>query len=232
MKMLMKAALAAALVAVSATAPATETATPITPDAIHATLEKMPAGDAQRGKAVHDANFCASCHGVNGVASTDQWPTVSGQPVYVTEKALVEFRGGARHGDHMDELMTAVSKKLTDAEIADLAAFYATQPGAPGAEKPLPTPALVTQGDPKRMIAPCGMCHGQDATGSASGRVPVLHGQTERYHEAALLKYRTGARQSDLNREMRMIAEKLTDQEIHDLAAYYASLPGKDAAKK
>lgn len=233
MKMLMKAALAAAFAAVCAAAPAAEanSAAPITPDGIRAQLEKMPAGNAERGRKVHEANFCSSCHGAAGVAPTENWPTVSGQPEYVTKKALIEFRGGFRRGDRMDELMTAAAKKLSDADIADLAAFYAAQPGAPAATAELPAPELVTKGDTKRMIAPCAMCHGKDATGSATGIMPILHGQSARYHEAALKKYRAGERKGDFSREMRMIAEQLTDKEISELAAYYASLPGKDAAK-
>jgi cytochrome c553 len=68
----------------------------------------------------------------------------------------------------------------------------------------------------------CQACHGLDGKAKVP-EAPNLAGQTEPYLMKALGDYKTGARQNDM---MSLVAPKLSDQDIADLAAYYASLPG------
>lgn len=206
----------------------------LTPQEFKAVVAKLPQADAKAGAAAHAQRFCSSCHGQAGVSAAKNWPTLAGQPYAVTVKSLLDYRDGRRQGDSTARMMTSAAKTLTDKDIADLAAYYAGLPGSKGdaeSAKVSISPQvmrMVAKGDPKRMITPCGACHGADARGNLNGEVPVLHGQTPIYLEAALKQYRANARTSDIVSEMRFFAKQLTDAEIKELAAYYAAQPGAE----
>ena len=191
-------------------------------------VDELPAPTALGGFAVHSKNFCGSCHGPNGVAQTAMWPHVSGQPFEVTAKALLEYRAGLRSSGAQAALMAKAAQKLSDQQIADVAALYEYLPGrnAKKAAPTTPAPELVNSGDASRYITPCAACHGIDARGNNNGLVPVLHGQQATVLAAALKDYRSGARQSDMLGEMRVFSRKLTDAEIEQLANWYAAQPG------
>ena len=64
---------------------------------------------------------CAACHGPQGIATLPEAANLAGQDATYLTRQLQAFRSGAR----VHELMTVVSKTLTDEQVADLAAFYA-----------------------------------------------------------------------------------------------------------
>jgi len=66
--------------------------------------------------------MCAPCHGVNGLAVAPNTPHLAGQP----EPSLVEQLHAYRNGKRPHEGMSVVAKPLTDADIADLAAWFAS----------------------------------------------------------------------------------------------------------
>ena len=77
------------------------------------------AQDAVAGRAKADT-ACALCHGQNGIASMPSAPNLAGQaPIYLSEQ-LKNYRSGKRQ----HEVMSVIAKPLTDAEIANLAAWY------------------------------------------------------------------------------------------------------------
>jgi len=76
--------------------------------------------------------------------------------------------------------------------------------------------------------APCTACHGADGRGIAPN-FPVLAGQYADYLAKSLKQYRSGERNNAL---MAPMAAGLSDDDIADLAAYYASLPGLKVPKK
>ena len=76
--------------------------------------------DAASGRA--KAQMCAPCHGANGLAVAPNTPHLAGQP----EAYLVEQLKAYRSGKRTHEVMAVVAKPLTDAEIADLAAWFAS----------------------------------------------------------------------------------------------------------
>lgn len=69
--------------------------------------------------------------------------------------------------------------------------------------------------------ATCVACHGQDGLGMAD-EFPVLAGQWASYLEQALKQYKSGARKNAI---MAGFAAALSEQDIKDLAAYYAAMP-------
>ncbi|MCS0494237.1 cytochrome c [Ancylobacter sp. MQZ15Z-1] len=79
------------------------------------------AGDAKLGKAKASAQ-CAVCHGPTGISQLPEAPNLAGQVEMYLVKALNDFRSGARS----NEMMTIVSKGLSDADVANLAAWYAS----------------------------------------------------------------------------------------------------------
>ena len=76
------------------------------------------AGDAANGRVL--ARACSACHGKLGLASDPEVPNLAGQSAYYVEKALNDYRSGARE----DRRMTLMAESLTDEAIDDLAAWY------------------------------------------------------------------------------------------------------------
>lgn len=80
---------------------------------------------AQQGRADvgrSKAQQCAVCHGPLGQATAPDAPHLSGQNPAYTEAALKAYRSGARR----HEVMAVMAKPLSDQDIADLAAWYAS----------------------------------------------------------------------------------------------------------
>jgi cytochrome c553 len=76
------------------------------------------AGDVAAGK--RKAAQCQTCHGLDGLSKLPEAPNLAGQPEPYLTKALNDFRHGVRKND----MMTIVVKSLSDADVADLAAYY------------------------------------------------------------------------------------------------------------
>ena len=78
------------------------------------------AGDVAAGKA--KAGMCGSCHGVNGISMNPMWPNLAGQKEQYLAKQIKAFRDGVRK----DPMMSPMSSMLSDSDIANLAAYYAS----------------------------------------------------------------------------------------------------------
>ena len=77
-------------------------------------------GDVSAGKA--KAGTCASCHGAEGISANSLWPNLAGQQEQYLVKQLKAFRDGER----TDPLMSPMAKNLSDEDIDDLSAYYAS----------------------------------------------------------------------------------------------------------
>ena len=77
------------------------------------------AGDPAAGKT--KSAVCAACHGPTGKSTNAAWPNLTGQKQTYMVKQLEAFRDGSRKSP----LMSPMAKPLSDADIADLAAFFA-----------------------------------------------------------------------------------------------------------
>ena len=75
----------------------------------------------------------------------------------------------------------------------------------------------------KAKSAVCAVCHGAQGI-SAVPIYPNLKGQKEAYLYASLKAYKSGQRQGGMSAIMKPQADLLSDQEMLNLAAYYASL--------
>ncbi len=202
-----------------------------TPASLRAALAALPKGDAERGKTLNQSLFCASCHGNEGVAPTQNWPHLAGQRAAYTAKMLLDYQRSLRRENQGAALMHDVAVMLTPQQIADLAAYYERLPapredGTPRPKKALDPETLVRKGDPSRLITPCASCHGTRAQGGKF-EAAALAGQNPKYLLRTLLDYQSGVRNSDAARGMREFATRLTREEMEALATYYADLPVK-----
>lgn len=77
------------------------------------------AGDVVAGKAL--AAKCEACHGLDGLSKIPEAPNIAGQVENYLVKQLTAFKGGERQND----MMSAIAPSLSEADIADLAAYYA-----------------------------------------------------------------------------------------------------------
>jgi cytochrome c553 len=75
-------------------------------------------GDVKAGRL--RAAQCAACHGIDGLSKQPDAPNLAGQTEDYLVKALNDFKSGARQ----NELMSVMAKSLSDADIANLAAYY------------------------------------------------------------------------------------------------------------
>jgi len=161
-------------------------------------------GDPGAGQAL--ATPCAACHGAEGVSGNPSSPSLAGQDAQYLAAALHAYKDGTRN----NTTMKALSAVLDDTAIKNLAAFYAgLQPQAPNVPKPLSAPQWAER---------CDRCHGVNGN-STDPRIPALAAQREAYLEKVLDAYRTGARRSP---EMAAMSEVLSENDVRNLAAYYA----------
>jgi len=95
------------------------------------------AADIEAGKA-KVATVCAACHGVNGVSVSDTIPNLAAQRAAYLEAQLKAFKDGARKAPSATSpiaTMAAIATQLSVAEMADVAAYFSSLPGASGAAK-------------------------------------------------------------------------------------------------
>jgi len=101
------------------------------------------AADVDAGKAKVQA-VCAACHGANGVSVSDAIPNLAGQKPAYLEAQLKALKAGTRK----NEIMNAIASQLSPAEIANVAAYFATQTGATATAKSDFLPNLVKSSVP------------------------------------------------------------------------------------
>ena len=152
--------------------------------------------------------------------SRPKFPHLAGQSGAAIYKQLHDYRTGSR----THPLMTDIAKALEEAQIADVAAYYAGQPKrnpnpATLAESPAVDRAAGRTRRSRRNIPPCAACHRPGSGGPIE--TPILSEQDRDYLVAQLKMYASGERRNDVYGRMRTIAARLTPAEIAGLARYY-----------
>lgn len=97
------------------------------------------AADIEAGKA-KVAEVCAACHGMNGVSVSDAIPNLAAQRAAYIESQLKAYRDGTRKPPNAAgaaAIMNAMAAQLSPEQMADVAAYFASLPGSPGAKSPL-----------------------------------------------------------------------------------------------
>lgn len=187
--------------------------------------QRIGSGDVARGKAKIESEICQECHGEFGVGlSPSAAPKLAGQYAAYIIKQVTDFRSGARK----HAVMNKMAAGLPDDDIADIAAFYASNSVMQGSglvTMPL-AEKLFYSGDAVRNLKPCGSCHGQYGKGGGSplAIAPVIGGQHKIYLRGQLRNWKSNERANSPNGEMNDIARSLSDEEIDALADFISGL--------
>ena len=178
------------------------------------------AGDIENGRqlASEDGEDCQDCHSMNGESLDPEDPNIGGLSATYIYKQLQDYKSKKRD----ERGMYRAVRKLSDQELSDLSAYYASQPIAARANPDAEPPVLVNKGDSKRMIRACNSCHGQNGEGGMYD-MPALVGQRKGYFILALEEFKEEDRTNDIYWRMRDVSKQLTEEEIEALAEYYSS---------
>ncbi|MDX1656207.1 MAG: c-type cytochrome [Candidatus Competibacteraceae bacterium] len=185
--------------------------------AINAQAEGDPSAGAQK------AATCAACHGQNGVSNNPEWPNLAGQHALYTVKQLQEFKSG----DRVNATMNGMAAPLSEQDMEDLAAYFASQQPSYGEADPELVELgeqIYRGGNMTTGVPACMACHQATGQGNPAARFPALGGQHALYTENQLKAFRSMQRANDAGQMMRNIAAKMTDQEIKAVASYIQGL--------
>jgi cytochrome c553 len=199
----------------------------------------VAAGNPEAGKQA--AAACMACHGADGNSMalpppTEQWPKLAGQvPEYII-KQIRDFKAGRR----ANAQMTPMAQNLAEADIANVAAYFAAQQVTANDVTDKTQFALGEKifnkgkGARSEFVAACAGCHGPKGAGLKDWAktyatppvvlAPAIGGQHASYLVKQLKSFKDGSRGNDASNTMRDIARRLSDTEITALATYVASI--------
>ena len=172
--------------------------------------QSIAAGDAVNGARL--SQTCMGCHGAPGLRNASpvyKVPMLGGQHADYLVVALKAYKNKERS----HPTMQAQSANLSDQDMADIAAYFASQSGnhRPYAGK------VAEEG--KNASAVCASCHGPEGKAD-NPAYPKLAGQYHDYIERALLDYKSGKRQNAI---MSGFVATLNEEQIKEIAAWFSS---------
>lgn len=174
---------------------------------------KQAAGDVSAGKVIAEKS-CKACHGLDGRGVAPAIPHLAAQRERYLLVSLVEYKDGRRTHAALRDL----AKNMSDADMRNIAAYYASQPPVVNAAA-----TDVKHSSPyeegKRLAAACAKCHGEDGNSKVPG-TPTLAGQQPHYLVAAIQEYHQGERATPTMKGMLRDASTL---ELENLALYFAA---------
>jgi cytochrome c553 len=169
------------------------------------------AADLEAGR--RKAEVCTPCHGPDGNSTNPAIPSLAGQPPLYTYYQLLQFREGQR----VDPQMSPFAMGLSDADMQDIAAYYAAQ--TPVAPRSTGDPAKLEAGQRLVQVHHCDSCHAPGLVGQQ--HIPRLAGQHYEYLLKQLRAYKAQTR-TDLDGSMTMAAQPLSAEDI-EILAYFIS---------
>ena len=162
-------------------------------------------GDPKAGEPL--SGQCGGCHGAHGVSHDAATPSLAGQDAQYLVTATKAYRDHTRHHDVM-------LADATDAQIENIAAFYAVQESK-AAEK--------GRTSAKLLIEKCDRCHGPNIDNAALP-IPKINGQDREYLARAMRAYRDDRRESSMMHKMTL---PYSDTLIETAANHYSSQPAQ-----
>jgi cytochrome c553 len=179
------------------------------------------------GSEARAVTVCARCHDADSLPTVSRLvPVLAGQFETYLATALRQYANGSRKSG----IMQPVAAELDEQTIAKLAAYYAGL-SPPQTNAPSPPPreqiqrgqVIAASGIPAKGVPPCLACHG-----GSTANFPKLAGQHAAYIVGQLRLWRRGMRKdSTLGAIMAPIAQRLTPDQIDDVAAFFESLAGE-----
>jgi cytochrome c553 len=184
---------------------------------VHAEGDADPAKTVAAGAA--KAVVCGACHGANGNSVNPEWPSLAGLGADYIAQQLQNFKEGKRQ----NPIMMPNAMTLSPEDMTDLGAYFDSLKNTGLEADPSHYKAgekLYRGGDAVRGIPACMACHGPAGVGNEAAKFPALRGQQPIYVVKQLHDYASGARTTGPNNVMQMIAARLTDDDMRNLAAY------------
>ena len=185
--------------------------------AILLTQTAQAAGDPEAGAKL--AYTCLGCHGIDGYRNaypSYRVPKLGGQSEAYLAIALTGYRDGSRS----HPTMQAQAQSLSEQEIQDVAAYFASVASETVA-------AGGTKGASFDKAQACAACHGENGI-SISPTWPTLAGQHEEYLEYALRQYMAGPRGDAV---MQAHAAHVAQEDVKMLARYFAGIDGLETTR-
>jgi cytochrome c553 len=176
--------------------------------------------DLAAGRAIAEAD-CSDCHGMDGRGATAEIPNLTAQPVQYLVEALHAYRDGGR----MHAALQDMASGMSEADILNIAGYYASLPPLTLVED-IPTgEASYTKG--ATVAALCEQCHGEKGISTTEG-IPNLAGQQPAYLMVSTQEYKDGSRGHVDKAEMLVGVGQV---DIEKMAMYFAaqSAPAREA---
>lgn len=184
--------------------------------------DPMPNGPGLAELDSDPAKKCARCHREGETSQNRLVPRLAGQSQAYIEMSLRDYAKGLRRSG----IMQPIAAALDEGGIAKAAQYYARLPRAASvstadAEQIARGRTIAMRGVPEAGVPACLACH----SGKSAAAFPTLDGQHAPYIVGQLQLLRRGVRdQSVYGKIMSVIAPRLTDPQIADVAAYFASV--------
>ncbi|NNK33141.1 MAG: cytochrome c4 [Xanthomonadales bacterium] len=182
------------------------------------------AGDAAAGQS--KSAICAACHGVDGNSAVPNWPKLAGQHEQYLLRQLQLIKSGARP---VPEMM-AITPGLSDQDLMDLSAYFASQTinGGVADETKVPLGERIYRaGNADSGVPACMACHGPAGEGNPLAGYPALAGQHAVYTAKMLKGFRAGENWGEDDASSAVMngsAAELTDEEIDAVSSYLQGL--------
>lgn len=164
---------------------------------------------------------CGACHGATGQSAAPNFPRLAGQNEVYLAKQLKDFASGDRKSPMMKEKVALMDERM----ILSLAAFYARQAAAntPSSDAQLMAVGqfVYQRGNVYAGLPACQSCHGPEARGTQ--QLPRLAGQHPAYIATQLRNFHQAERSND-GVAMKFVTSRMSDLEVHAVAAYLGHL--------
>lgn len=184
----------------------------------------LAAGDADAGQG--KSALCAACHGADGNSAIPMWPKIAGQHAGYLQRQLGLIKSGNRQIPEMAGIVMGLSEQ----DMADLAAYFASQTvsaGVTNAELRTAGERLYRAGNPATDVPACMACHGPVGAGNPISDYPALAGQHSVYTEKMLTQFKAGdswGADDTGSNVMVSVTQRLTAEEIKAVASYIQGL--------
>jgi len=187
---------------------------------------KPAKADPAKGQQIA-SQVCLACHGTDGNGTAPANPKLASQHPEYLYKQLRNFKvqEGARQAERASALMVGFATTLSDQDMRNVAAYYASQPLKPSTAR---NKDIVEMGQriyrggiASKNIPACAGCHSPNGAGIPA-QYPALAGQYAEYTEGQLVAFRQGVRKNSA--QMEAIAARMSDVEIKAVSDYIAGL--------
>lgn len=180
---------------------------------------------AQKGQ--QKSVLCVACHNQDGNSTNPLWPKIAGQHASYLYKQMKAFKKGKQKGGRYDASMTPMMAGLSKQEMKNLAQYFASQKPKIEVAKQQRLKqgeALYRGGNLTKGISACIACHGPKGKGNAQAGFPLLSGQHAEYTVKQLQAFKKGERHNDYNDIMQDISQRMSAQDMRDVANYISGL--------